>query len=206
MQKQPRYKKCLVSDCERNAHYDVSGKCGYCVKHYRRFRKSGDPLVVRKVPSPAQDWLHQHVNYAGDDCLIWPFHRSPKDGYGRVHHPVHYHLMTSSRLMCIMAHGEPPTPKHEAAHKCGKGNQGCTNPLHLYWATPTENQHDRVKHGTSNRGERQGRSKLNRNDVRMIKSLCAAGYSQASIADQFGVDQSAISNIKRGRNWAWLNL
>lgn len=51
--------------------------------------------------------------------------------------------------MCQKAHGDPPSPKHDAAHSCGRGHEGCVNPNHLSWKTKKQNQADRITHGTS---------------------------------------------------------
>jgi hypothetical protein len=105
--------------------------------------------------------------------------------------------------MCIEARGRPPTPTHEAAHHCGKGNEGCTNPKHIYWATSAQNQSDRIIHGTTNRGSRQGQAKLTEFDVLQIRQLMTS-RTQTQLAQQFQVSPSTISNIKTGKNWSWL--
>lgn len=196
------FTRCAADGCEKNAHRDAHGTRGFCSLHYHRVRKYGDPTVRRSVPRPAQEWLAAHASYLGDDCLTWPLHVGA-DGYGRAHHWDTGRLCTASRLMCILAHGEPPTPKHQAAHSCGNGNLACANPKHLYWATHTINQADREAHGTTNRGERQGQAKLTSADVLEIVQLLGS-RSQTAIASTFGVNQSHISNIKRGKQWGWL--
>ena len=196
------YEKCLVDGCERNSKRWASGKRGYCSMHYSRVLKHGDPLRVDRVPSPAQDWLSANAAYAGDECLIWPFHTGA-DGYGRAHHPVTGRLSTAARLMCLLAHGDAPSPLHEAAHRCGKGNTGCVNPGHLYWATPAQNHADRVTHGTSNRGTRQWQARLTEAEVREIRKLIGSRPLK-TIADQFGVHLSHIAHIKSRRAWGWL--
>lgn len=171
--------------------------------HYCRIRAHGDPSVVKKVASPAKDWITEHASHDGDGCLTWPFHIG-KDGYGRVHRPSNGTLTTAARLMCEVAHGKPPSPIHEAAHSCGKGNLGCVNPRHVYWATPTRNHADKVQHGTTNRGERQWKSKLTTADIAEIRSLLETDITQNEIARRFGVNPSNISDIKRGKKWGWL--
>lgn len=123
---------------------------GFCTKHYQRHRKHGDPAVVA-FKSPAEDWLRANVDFSGSECLTWPFYRK-NNGYGEA--TLDGKKSVASRVMCILAHGEPPTPKHEAAHSCGKGHEGCVNPNHLRWATASENQLEREAHGTSNAGDR----------------------------------------------------
>lgn len=195
--------KCSVENCERDSSRAANGRRGMCSAHYQRVRRHGDPFTVKETPSPAIDWIAEHSDYDGDDCLKWPFHIG-KDGYGRVHRPLCGTLTTASNYMCHVAHGPKPSQRHEAAHSCGNGNLGCTNPRHLYWATPEKNQQERVVHGTSNRGERQHRSKLTKSDVRAIRRR-ATTESQKSIARDFGIDPSTVSNIVRRKKWAWLD-
>ena len=90
-------------------------------------------------------WLIARVDYQGDDCLPWPFCRDGRVGRGRMGHEGK--RPWAHRLMCELAHGPPPTPKHQAAHECGKGHYGCVNPRHLAWKTNSENQLDRRKNG-----------------------------------------------------------
>lgn len=197
------FKKCLVQGCESNAHRSVNGKRGWCSKHYQRWKRWGDPNTYGMWRSTAQDWVKEHLHHEGEECLIWPFHRG-KDGYGRMHDPSRGSVLTTaSRYILEQAAGPPPSPRHECAHSCGKGNLGCVNPKHLRWATPTENQGERVDHGTSNRGERQGRSKLTRADVLEIRKLINK-ESQTKIAARFGISQTTVNNIKSGKRWGWL--
>ena len=198
-----KHTTCSVASCDRSAHFTAGGRGGLCSTHYKRKLKNGDPNLVGRRSSPAIDWVEAHVSHPGDECLIWPFHIG-KDGYGRVHERRTGKLMTTSRMMCIMAHGEPESEKLQAAHSCGNGSQGCVNPRHLYWTDHTGNQADRVKHGTTNRGQRQWQAKLTEADVREIRALRGL-ESQASIARRYRLDQSTVSNIMRRKNWAWLD-
>lgn len=102
--------------------------------------------------------------------------------------------------MCILAHGEPHAENLEAAHYCGKGHEGCVNPKHLRWATASENQMDRVAHGTSNRGERQWMAKLTEEKVREIR-LLARVMSARRVARMFGITHSHVQDIVAGRRW-----
>lgn len=194
---------CSVDGCDKSAARKDNGKRGMCQMHYVRVKKYGDPNMVKKVASPAKDWLRQHVSHFGEECLTWPF-AIGADGYGRVHRDNNGSITTASHAMCEKAHGPKPSKRHEAAHTCGNGHEGCVNPRHLYWATPAENQADRVKHGTSNRGEQQHLTPLTREDVRRIRSL-AGTVSVKSLAATFGVHQSSISKIIHRHTWAWLD-
>lgn len=132
---------CKIEDCS-----SPSRRLGWCAKHYARFRKHGDPLALKRAPNGVPlDWLLCHVGHAGEDCLIWPFHRDEK---GRARVDVDRHQKNAARVMCEKANGPAPSPEHQAAHSCGKGHEGCVHPGHLLWKTPAENQADRLIHGT----------------------------------------------------------
>lgn len=81
--------------------------------------------------SPLQ-WLHDHVDHEGDDCLLWPFTKNAR-GYGTVTYARGY---TAAAAMCELAHGNRPEGK-QSAHSCGV--RLCVNPRHLRWATRSEN-------------------------------------------------------------------
>lgn len=198
----PDFIACSVEGCSRNAKTNKGGRNGMCEMHWKRVKKHGDPSYEWDKPSPAMDWLTAYASHTGDSCLKWPFHIG-RDGYGRVHRPRTSKLSTASNMMCELAHGPAPSKKHQAAHSCGNGNRGCVNPMHLRWATHTENQADRALHGTHNRGERQGSSRLTELDVKRIREL-AENLTQAEIALAYGVDQSHINRIIHREVWSWL--
>src|SRR5690606_37742148 len=110
-----------------------------------------DPLLGRRNRGETIAWIVQHITYQGDDCLLWPFSRE-RDGYGTK---VQYCGVgfKAHRVMCILAHGNPPRGKPFAAHECGNGHLGCINPRHLAWKSPKQNTHDRFVHGTMFFGE-----------------------------------------------------
>lgn len=167
---------------------------GWCSAHYQRWWAHGDPLAGRTPEGAGIAWLEQHIGHVGDDCLIWPFARG-NDGYGRIM------AQTSSRIMCRLVHGEPPSPKHESAHSCGKGHLGCVHPQHLRWATRIENLADKIKHGTICRGEQHGGAKLTRDNVLEIRDYLGP---HKDIAERLGISKVTVSNIKHRVSWAWL--
>lgn len=141
-------------------------------------------------------WIKAHLDYEGDDCLPWPF---PLDSHGYGQASLNGKIYKASRLMCILKHGSPPTPKHEAAHSCGNGALGCMNHKHISWKTRSENQQDRVAHGRAGRLG-QPRYKLNPIDVIEIRKL-AGKQTNNSIAKLFGVSASLIIKIKKRELW-----
>jgi DNA-binding transcriptional regulator YiaG len=141
--------------------------------------------------SPLMAWIRDHLSYSGDDCLTWPFGRD-RNGYGST--VRRGKKVLAHRYICTIVHGEPPTPKHHAAHSCGKGHEGCVNPRHLSWKTNSENQLDRHQHGTN----AKSRTKLTPEQVDEIRSLKGA-ESTGVTAARFGISEATARHIQSGR-------
>jgi hypothetical protein len=71
----------------------------------------------------------------------------------------------------------------------------------LCYGTPAENQSDRLRDGTSNRGERQGIAKLTDAIVAECRRRHAAGETQVSLALEFGVSKSVMHHAIWGITW-----
>lgn len=137
-------------------------------------------------------WLKAHVSYAGDDCLAWPF-SCAQSGYGRIGYMGH--MWPAHRLMCVLAQGEPPTPKHVAAHECGNGHLGCVNPRHIAWKTARENQLDRKIHGRYE-GGKGNRTALAPEVIAEIRSTKET-ETIPQIAARLGVGRGTIEYWRR---------
>lgn len=107
-----------------------------------------------------------------------------------------------------------PIPRDTfVCHHCD--NPPCVNPEHLFLGTDRDNIHDmiakgRARHprgeahplylrGDLQRGARNPNAKLTDADVAEIRRLRADGWTQQRIADKFGVHQSWVSALLRGR-------
>lgn len=189
---------CSIEDCGKPARTR-----GWCQKHYDRWWIHGDPMkVLGTERGTARNFFLEAVyRYEDDDCLIWPFSRAKN---GRARMTVNGKTVLVHRAVCDAVNGPPPTPSHEAAHSCGNGHKGCINKRHLRWATHKENAADMVGHGRSTRGERHARAKLNRADVRLIRTL-AASTRHEDIAGRFHISAKHVEMIVRGGRWAWLS-
>lgn len=186
---------CSIPDCGKAAK-----ALGWCQGHYKRHRKYGDPLAGATPHGEPLKWLSEHMSCDIEECVMWPFGRGG-DGYGRVYDAGSMRL--AHRVMCERVHGPSPSDIHEVAHTCGKGRSGCVNAAHLRWATPSENQSDRIDHGTHSRGDRNAMAKLTEDDVIAIRRR-ATTERQVDLAAAFGVGQTTISAIVTGQNWNWL--
>lgn len=186
---------CAVDDCSNTAICK-----GFCSPHYARWYRYGDAEYVPK--SETRAFIEQAICYKDEDCLFWPFpFKWPRHVYIRINEKQ----IPVTRYICEKVHGNPPTLKHEAAHSCGMGHLVCVNPKHLRWATRTENQADRLIHGTHNRGEKCGAAKLTEGDVREIRKMLNNGIDYKDIAESFSVNRATIHHIWRGTTWAWFS-
>jgi hypothetical protein len=147
----------------------------------------------------AVNWLRDHIAYEGDDCLIWPFSRARGYGNFGLRGQQHY----AHRYMCEIVNGPPPSLRHQAAHSCGNGHNGCVNPKHLSWKTQSDNQLDRRKHGTHNIAEWGKRGKVGKLtgeqviEIRKLKDT----KTHAELAKMFGVGRRNIGAILGNRSW-----
>ena len=171
---------------------------GWCSAHYERWRKHRDPLAGGTSHGTPIEYLENVVlPYNGDECLIWPFGRN-SGGYGQI--VLSRKRRIVSRVVCEREHGPPPTSKHEAAHNCGKGHEGCVSRKHLVWKTPKENAADRLIHGSSNWGERNGNVRLTSEQAIKIREMKGVA-SRSALAAMFNVTWQAVYDIQRGRTW-----
>lgn len=188
--------KCTVNGCQ-SAHF---GR-GYCLKHYKRLYKHGDPLGGGTEVGAALRFMEAAVASVTDECIQFPFYRN-SNGYGWMRYRGAN--KGSHVVAAIMAHGEKPTPKHEACHTCGNGHNGCVNPRHIYWGLRSDNVRDAYKHGTafgrkhSPFGQSAYASKYPDALILEIRAALAAGETTASISRRTGVSQSHVSRIKHG--------
>lgn len=133
-------------------------------------------------------------NTDNTECILWPFARCRTRGYGRA--KLNGVKMNAHRAVLVLSTNEDPPDKVAAHGECH--NPLCVNPLHLTWATPRENQRDRIRDGTKSLGSRHGCAKLNesqipaiRNDPRILKEIAA----------DYGVTLQAIYNVKIRKTW-----
>lgn len=184
----PRFKvrgQCVASGCAEQARV-----WDYCMSHYRRWKKHGDPLGRQASPNEPMDFLLKIAAHDGEACIRWPFskadwYHSIALGGGR--------FSKAHREMCRIAHGSPPSPAHQAMHSCD--NKWCVNPKHLSWGTPQENISDAVSRGRTLRGEKVPAAKLTAQDVLHIRERHGRGQSLAQIA-------ASYPSITRGNIWA----
>lgn len=169
---------------------DFKGR--YQVSNYGRVRSfliSGTNKKLRDKPLAISPIVNKsRGNYLRVDLC---------DGSGKhKRFSVHTLVLTTFKGDCPLG--------YEAAHLDGfPHNNKLSN---LIWATKSENQNHRKRHGVGYgpAGESNGQAKLKANDVRMIRKLYKTGLSQSEIANRFNVSRSLIGLIVTYQRWGWL--
>lgn len=190
-------RRCSIEGCEKQ----VAAR-GWCHAHWRRWRIHGSPLGGGPTPArPGEPLAYLRDHMRDGCCFPWPY---SKDGNGRPKLWYDGALKSACCVACEEVHGPAPSREHEVAHGCGRGDLGCFNVDCLRWATKSENELDKLVHGTGPRGEQNPQNRLTSVNVVEIRCRLRSGETQASIASAFGVGQSTIADINTNRNWAWL--
>lgn len=130
-------RRCIVDGCERP--HDARG---YCKLHYRRWQKSGDPVVILP-PKPRRSQTLNGAFWARVDtshrsgCWVWIGKRD-RDGYGNFSFSVGGRRMwwLAHRMAYEIARGPIPAGL-TIDHLCF--NKPCVNPWHLEPVTNEEN-------------------------------------------------------------------
>ena len=124
-----------------------------------------------------------------------------------------------ARLILEWKLGRPLLPGMYACHTCDNGR--CIQPEHLWEGTNSENIQDSVRKGRFNavprkytpspnrrhnprRGEDHPLRKLTNEQVYEIRRLNKTGIGYRRLARLYGLEQSSVGDICRGRIWKHL--
>lgn len=115
-------KECNVQDCDRQTR---TQSADLCEKHYSRWKRHGDPLVVLKDHTPPeQRWRY---TYRVDDRGCWVWTGPLSRGYGVV--SCGAGNQRSAHIFVWEQHNGPVPDGLELDHKCR--NPACVRPAHL---------------------------------------------------------------------------
>ena len=152
-----------------------------------------------------------------DGCWLWTgANAGEKCPHGRL--SVGGKLVGAHRISWVIHYGEIPDGL-EVCHDCpGGDNPKCTNPDHLFLGTQKDNMRDAAAKGRMGkargdrnamrlypgllRGEKNGRAKLNEDQVREIRSQhaqCHSSYKELAI--KYGVTKTLVGLIVTRKNW-----
>jgi hypothetical protein len=141
-----------------------------------------------------------------DGCWKWSGSKLPK-GYGLLmSHSTRRKVFSAHRFSWTIHRGVIPNGKH-VLHRCD--NPECSNPDHLFLGTPKENMRDAINKGRRNTGvrpsgEKHWKAKLTASQVLQIREDHKRNVSQADLARQYGVGQTAINKIVSRQLWRTL--
>jgi hypothetical protein len=157
---------------------------------------------MRARRGEAPRFLEEALSQETDACIEWPF--ALRNGYGVIKSQDRGRMVEVHALVCERTYG--PRPEGLMALHGPCHNPTCLNKRHLRWGTAEENHGpDRVRDGTSNRGERHGFAKLTEREVREIRQQYDTGeWSYRSLAAAFGVCHQTVMDIVTRRLWSWL--
>lgn len=99
--------------------------------------------------------------------------------------------------LVLLAFVGPCPDGHECRHLDGDPTNNALE--NLQWGTRSENQRDRVRHGTASRGEQHGMAKMSEADA---LDAFTSNETAAVCAARLGVGKSTVDHIRRGRLWA----
>ena len=132
-------------------------------------------------------------------CWLWEAVVAvDRDGGARPGFRLNGKYRQGHRVSYELYRGPIPDGMH-VCHTCDNGF--CVNPDHLFLGSRQDNMDDMVKKGRQARGARHGSAKLSESQVLAIREDARV---HRLIAQEYGVSQSVVSNIKTGKLWRHL--
>ena len=118
-------------------------------------------------------------------------------GYGKV--SFGQKQMYAHRLAWELAHGSEIPNGVQIRHTCD--NRWCVNPGHLVDGSFYDNMQDAIERDRFRHTSGHWNARLSVEQVRQIRELGAAGIRHETIAENFGVCRSAVTNIINRKSW-----
>ncbi len=190
---------CAVPGCTR----EVRAR-GWCINHYERWRKHGDPLINKNPQRPrglteaeAFAWF-MPGDPPTEGCWDWQGHSIDRYGYG-------YFIMKKIHIRATNAayriyHG--PTQGLGVLHSCDRPI--CVQPNHLSLGDQAINMGQARLRGRTARGERCGTARLTEAQVLWVREQNRSGMTLQAMADAVGVSAHTVRNIRLRKNWQHL--
>jgi hypothetical protein len=136
-----------------------------------------------------------------DGC--WEWKGAMCNGYGHVR--IDNKDYKAHRLSLEWSLGRPIQAGLVVAHQpivCN--NKACVNPSHLREATRSENALDCWLDGTMNRASGRDNGTTRSLTDEQVRAVRLDTRFQRIIAEEYGVTQTVISNIKTRKRYAWV--
>lgn len=185
-------KSCTIPGCSRPYRQN-----GWCVMHYTRWRRHGDPLWAPPTTEQRYEAKVDRLT-TPDGCHPWTGRRD-KDGYGQFA-PTHRRVVRAHRWG--YEHHVGPVPGgFELMHGCDVPSCQRIHPGHVHVGTHQQNIDDKVLRHRQARGESSGTAKLTDSDVKAIRQ---SRRGPTALAKVYGVNKSTIANVIHRRSWQHL--
>jgi hypothetical protein len=177
---------------------------GFCVKHWTRWHKYGDPHKVNQIRGNDQKRFWSKVNRKKEnDCWIWQAGKMDGYGYFRIGGRTGRHIL-AHRYSWEIANGAIPKCDdyhgNIIMHICD--NRACVNPLHLTLGKQSDNVKDMDNKGRRKtktyQGEQHHNSRFTDKDIRYIRR---SSKSNAEIAREFSCARQVIGVIRKRITW-----
>ncbi|MDE2096668.1 MAG: HNH endonuclease [Patescibacteria group bacterium] len=156
-------------------------------------------------------WSYVEKSDDPSECWFWKgTQSSDKMNYGRFWHAGR--LEEAHRAAYVIANGPIGEGLH-CLHRCD--HPLCVRPDHLFLGTNDDNIRDKIQKGRTvkgrsykeaalspgQKGERHWKSRLTAEQVQSIHERRARGERLRSLASEFGLSETHVSEIARGRTW-----
>ena len=138
-----------------------------------------------------------------DECWRWNGPSDCQMGYGRIWLGRRWRAHRLAKALSLGMHSISRSVV--TCHSCD--NPSCCNPNHLFFGTHGDNIRDAFRKNRMNTafGERSGPAKLTRDQVIEILATDRNLTPNSILARRLHVSPSAISLIRRGKNWKHLH-
>lgn len=146
--------------------------------------------------APLEKRFHaQYLPEPMSGCWLWTGNTNGRYGtLGFNNKPLYAH-----RFSYELYHGKFDK-KLDVCHKCDVNL--CVNPQHLFVGSRKDNMRDCLLKGRFAHGSKHKNAKLNEQAiVEIIQSYDNGFKNQRELAEQFGVTQTLIGRIVRGKSW-----
>lgn len=184
----------------------VASRCCVTKKQAVAFRK--EYLWDWSPNGNRKSYLNKYFVY--DDGRIWSRHffrfmkpSITKFGYW-MYNLEDGNVILVHRLVLTLFK-RPPKSGEEARHY-RENNPGNNHVSNLRWGTSKQNNDDRARHGTDNKGERHGQNKMPERHVKILRKRYYAGERSIAkrYAVRYGMNKTTVYRAITGRTWRHL--